>query len=124
MTRDFKKGGPTMRLDEMREYRNGYNLKMKDSDPFFKEFGSLDDSVYSEGHISKKNKELMGLAISVTTRCDECILYHMDQCLNEKASKEEIIEAIKIGVMAGGSITFPNARFAFQVLEESITTNA
>ena len=108
-----------MTIEEMRTYRNKYNHEMKESDRFFQEFGSLDDSVYSEGHISKKNKELMGLAISVTTRCNECILYHIDQCINEKAGKGEIIEAIKIGVMAGGSITFPNARFAIQVLEES-----
>lgn len=108
-----------MNLDEMRQDRSKYNAAMKESDPFFKEFGSLDDHVYAEGHISKKNKELMGLAISVTTRCNECILYHMDQCIEEQASKAEIIEAIKIGVMAGGSITYPNARFAFQVLEES-----
>lgn len=35
-----------------------------------------------------------------------------------KANKEEIIEAIKIGVIAGGSITYPNARFAFEILRE------
>ena len=108
-----------MTADHMRTERAKYNQIMKDSDPFFKEFGSLDDEVYAEGHISKKHKELMGLAISVTTRCNECILYHMDQCRAAQATKEEMIEAIKIGVMAGGSITYPNARFAFQIMEES-----
>ena len=33
-------------------------------------------------------------------------------------SKDEIIEAIKIGVIGGGSITYPNARFAIKILEE------
>lgn len=28
------------------------------------------------------------------------------------------MEAIKIGVIGGGSITYPNARFALKVLEE------
>lgn len=107
-----------MTAEQMRKDRARLNQIMKDSDPFFKEFGSLDDDVYAEGHISKKHKELMGLAISVTTRCNECILYHMDQCKEALATKEEIIEAIKIGVMAGGSITYPNARFAFQILVE------
>ncbi len=107
-----------MNSDVMRSYRNQYNGLMMESDPFFQEFGSLDDKVYAGGVISKKHKELMGLAISVTTRCNECILYHIDGCVKEAASNAEIIEAIKIGVIAGGSITYPNARFAFEMLKE------
>jgi len=42
-----------------------------------------------------------------------------DEVYAEGASRAEIIEAIEIGVMAGGSITYPNARFAFAVLEKS-----
>ena len=89
-----------------------------EADAFFREFGALDDTAYAEGAIGRKHKELMGLGISVATRCDECVLYHVDGCRREGASREEMVEAIKIGVIAGGSITFPNARFAFAALEE------
>ena len=99
-----------MNTREMKEYRVFYNKKLSETDEFFRVFGSLDDKTYSEGAISKKNKELMGLAISILSRCDECI--------NSGASKDEIIEAIKIGVIGGGSITYPNARFAIKILEE------
>lgn len=102
----------------MRERRAHLNEKMAGSDGFFAEFGALDDGVYAAGAIDKKHKELMGLAISIATRCDECILYHLDGCRRKAASRAEILEAIKIGVMAGGSITYPNARFAFALLEE------
>ena len=101
----------------MREHRAFYNDKMKQADAFFEEFGSLDNKAYEAGAIDKKHKELMGLGISVTTRCDECILCHLDGCNREGASRKEIVEAIKIGVIAGGSITLPNARFAFEALE-------
>ncbi len=37
----------------------------------------------------------------------------------EDSSRVKTIEAIKISVMAVGSITYPNARFAFAVLEKS-----
>ncbi|MBO8156832.1 MAG: carboxymuconolactone decarboxylase family protein [Bacillaceae bacterium] len=107
-----------MKSDEMSLYRKRYNDMMMESDEFFREFSEMDDGVYSEGAITKKNKELMGLAISVTTRCNECILYHLDGSIQEGANKAEIIEAIKIGVIAGGSITFPNARFAFEMMNE------
>jgi len=102
----------------MRERRTRLNEKMAEADGFFAEFGALDDKVYADGAIDKKHKELMGVAISIVTRCDECVLYHLDGCREEGASRVEIVEAIKIGVMAGGSITYPNARFAFTVLEE------
>ena len=107
-----------MERRELTKYRNEYNKIMSETDSFFKEFGLLDDKAYQDGAISKKNKELMGLAISVTTRCNECILYHINGCIDSKAAKEEIIDAIKIGVIAGGSITYPNARFAFEMLKE------
>lgn len=107
-----------MNLEEMKEYRKLYNKKLSETDEFFRVFGSIDDKTYSEGAISKKNKELMGLAISILSRCDECICYHIEGCVNSEASKAEIIEAIKIGVIGGGSITYPNARFAIKILEE------
>jgi AhpD family alkylhydroperoxidase len=107
-----------MKSSDMIDYRQKYNELLVDTDLFFKEFGSLDDNVYSDGAISKKNKELMGLAISVVSRCNECILYHINESHNVGANKDEIIEAIKIGVIGGGSITYPNVRFAFEMLRE------
>ena len=62
----------------------------------------MDTAIYSDVAISKKNKELMGIAISVTTHCDECISYHIGGCIDKKATKEEVLEAIKIGVIVGG----------------------
>lgn len=107
-----------LNLEKMRKRRADLNARMVEADDFFAEFGRLDDGVYAKGAIGKKHKELMGLAISVATRCDECVLYHLHGCRKEGSSRAEIVEAIKIGVMAGGSITYPNARFAFAVLRE------
>lgn len=107
-----------MNAEEMREHRSRYNERLAETDAFFQEFGSLDDRAYESGAISKKHKELMGFAISVSARCNECIVYHLDGCTREGAGRDEIVEALKIGVMAGGSVTYPNARFAFEVLEE------
>ena len=107
-----------MQSDEMIQFRNVYNSVMNESDDFFKNFGKLDDDAYCDGAIPKKSKELMGLAISVVTRCNECILYHLGGCVKAGANKKEIFEAIKIGVIGGGSITYPNARFAFKMMKE------
>lgn len=107
-----------MDIHEANSKRVKLNQLMKKNDEFFKKFGMLDDEVYSEGAIPKKYKELCGLSISVFSKCNECILYHIQGCIAAKANKQEIIEAVKIGVIGAGSVTYPNARYAFQVLEE------
>ena len=60
---------------------------------------------------------MMGLAISVTTRCAECVRYHLDGCRREGASREGIAEAVKTGVLARGSSPFPDPRSAFAALD-------
>lgn len=105
-------------MDNFNKERNQLNQTMAENDAFFKHFGELDDSVYKEGAIPKKYKELTGLSISVLSRCEECILYHLQGCISANANKQEIIEAIKMGVIGGGSITYPSARFAFRVMKE------
>ncbi len=107
-----------MDIEKFNRTRKMLNDSMMNNDDFFKLFGGLDDSVYLGGAIPKKYKELTGLSISVLKRCEECILYHLQGCLEQKASRQEIIEAIKIGVIGGGSITYPSARFAFKAMKE------
>lgn len=111
-------GAHPMTNAEMTAFRQTHNTLMTETDAFFQEFGALDDKAYAAGAISKKHKELMGLSISVATRCNECIHYHINGCLSAGASKDELVEAIKIGVVGGGSITYPNARFAFALMKE------
>lgn len=107
-----------MDIETANEKRVELNKLMQQHDEFFALFGNLDTCIYTEGVIPKKYKELTGLAISVLSRCDECMLFHIQGCLKESASKEEVIEAIKLGVIAGGSITYPSARLAFRLLQE------
>jgi AhpD family alkylhydroperoxidase len=101
-----------MSIKEQNKKRIALNTQLCETDEFFRTFGLLDDSVYADGAIPKKYKELTGLSISVLSRCDECILYHLQECIKQNATKTQIIEAIKMGVIGGGSITYPNARYA------------
>lgn len=107
-----------MDLKEFNDRRTRLNSRMTDEDSFFATFGALDDEVYAEGAIPKRDKELIGLAISVATRCDECMAYHLQGCQREGVKRAAVVEAIKLGVIAGGSLTYPTARAAFSVLEQ------
>ena len=63
-------------------------------------------------------KELMGLVGSMVLRCNDCIFYHLDRSVIEGASRRQIMEAINIALIIGGSIVIPHLRYAFEILDE------
>lgn len=106
-------------VSETRLYRTEMNEKilgagMKEFNRFF----AIDTAAYREGAIPVKMKELMGLVGSMTLRCNDCIFYHLDRCVTEGASRQEIMEAMNIALVIGGSIVIPHLRYAFDMLDE------
>src|SRR5437867_11926418 len=86
---------------------------------FFDVFDDLyDNKVWAGGAIPAKYKELSGVTLSVVVRCKECLRYHIEMCLKENVTKQEFIEAIRLGVMTGGSITIPTARYGYELPHE------
>jgi AhpD family alkylhydroperoxidase len=87
-----------------------------------KRFFALDDQSYrdtsGEGGLDKKSKELLGLCASLVLRCDDCIAYHVDQCVKAGASDRELWETFDIGLIVGGSIVIPHLRRAVEFLDE------
>jgi AhpD family alkylhydroperoxidase len=59
-------------------------------------------------HLDAKTRELISLAVAVTTRCDGCITVHVDAALKEGASREEIAEALSVAVAlnAGAALVY------------------
>lgn len=59
-------------------------------------------------HLDGKTRELIALAVAVTTRCDGCITTHVDAALKQGASREEIAEALGVAVAlnAGAALVY------------------
>ncbi|MEA5669013.1 carboxymuconolactone decarboxylase family protein [Stenotrophomonas sp. MH1] len=59
-------------------------------------------------HLDGKTRELIALAVAVTTRCDGCITTHVDAALKQGASGEEIAEALGVAVAlnAGAAMVY------------------
>jgi AhpD family alkylhydroperoxidase len=57
------------------------------------------------GKLEEKTRQLISLAVAVTTRCDGCIVVHSDAALKAGATKEEISEALGVAVaMNAGAV--------------------
>jgi AhpD family alkylhydroperoxidase len=50
------------------------------------------------GHLDAKTRELIALAVAITPRCDGCIAVHTAAAKKLGASKEEIAEALGVGI--------------------------
>ena len=60
-------------------------------------------NVEVEGALSKKTKELIAVALSVSRHCEHCVSYHVRRALDLGATKEELIEACWMVVLMDGS---------------------
>jgi AhpD family alkylhydroperoxidase len=104
---------------DTRLYRTEMNEKILGSGfKDFTRFFALDANAYQDGAIPVKEKELMGLVGSAVLRCNDCIFYHLDRCVTEGATRQELYEALNISLVIGGSIVIPHLRYAFEVLDE------
>jgi AhpD family alkylhydroperoxidase len=110
---------PESKVDEFQAERARLNdLVMGYADLSTKRFFSLDSQVYRAGALPAKTKELLGLVGSLVLRCDDCISYHVIRCHEEGVSDAEMVEALSIGLVVGGSITIPHLRRAYETWDE------
>lgn len=108
-------------VEQFKEERERLNrLVMKYAGLSIKRFHGLDAQVYRQGTLSRKTKELLGLVASLVLRCDDCIQYHLLRCRQGGMKSAELMEALAIGLVVGGSITIPHLRRAIEVWDELV----
>jgi AhpD family alkylhydroperoxidase len=108
----------TNRLDEFQSYRTQMNARISEIDHMgIKRFFNLDSAAYKDGALDGRVKELLGLVASMVLRCNDCIDYHIIQCVEAGWSDEEIVDAFNVALVVGGSIVIPHLRHAFESLD-------
>lgn len=106
------------RLDEFRQYRQQMNDRITEIDHLgIKRFFNLDGAAYRDGPLNGKTKELLGLVASTVLRCNDCIDYHLIQCVEAGWSDEELYDALNVALVVGGSIVIPHLRHAVETID-------
>jgi len=77
-------------------------------------FGQLHKQVFPDGALTTKVKELITLAICITSLCEGCIAVHVRSALRAGATRQEIAEAIGVAIYMGGG---PGVVFGCMALE-------
>ncbi len=70
-------------------------------------FWAYDKAALADGAIPKKYKELMAIAVALTTQCPYCIDIHRKAALDAGVTEQELAEAIHVAaaLRAGAAIT-------------------
>lgn len=70
-------------------------------------FQKFDAAALADGAIPKKYKELIALAVALTTQCPYCLEIHRKQALAAGATNEELAETVFVAaaLRAGAAVT-------------------
>jgi AhpD family alkylhydroperoxidase len=108
--------------DDMNEYfmTAGKTLKTlgKFNPKAMKGFQAFMENVKADGALSKKIKEIIGIAISVYIQCQFCTAWHVKRAMEAGANREEILEACQIAAMVGGGHSLTSTHYAIKAIDE------
>jgi AhpD family alkylhydroperoxidase len=70
-------------------------------------FVAYDKAAMADGAIPKKYKELMAIAVALTTQCAYCIEVHRQAALKAGVTEHELAEAVHVAaaLRAGAAVT-------------------
>jgi AhpD family alkylhydroperoxidase len=108
--------------DDMNEYLMTAGKTLKAIGQFnpkgMKGFQEFMQTIKADGALSKKVKELIGIAISVHIQCQFCIAWHVKRAMERGATREEILEACQVSAMVGAGHALMPTHFALKAFED------
>ena len=99
------------KLDGTRNQLRGLNKTIPDTT---RAFGALGKAVKEGGVLEFKTKEFIALGIAVATRCESCIVLHVETLIRAGATREEIGDVLAMTIQMGGG---PSMMYAAKALE-------
>ena len=81
-------------------------------------FGAMSKASMKAGVLSELDKELIALAIGVSSRCDACIGYHVKALIRLGVTREQLMETLAVCTYMGGGPALMYAAEAVRAYEE------
>ncbi len=94
------------------EYRSQLMNRLGDigkaSPDTMKGYGLIANAGEKSQALDAKTRELIAIAVAVTTRCDGCIAIHAKEALKHGATHQEIVDALGVAVSlnAGAALVY------------------
>jgi AhpD family alkylhydroperoxidase len=105
-------------LDAMSKRRRAAHAALlAENSGVYRAFLDMEQAAFVDGTLSKREKELVAVGISVVINCESCMQWHIEQAADAGAERREVLEAIEVGIEMGGGPATAYARFALEVLD-------
>lgn len=106
------------RLEAFHKLRREGNKSVREAGYLgIKRFFNLDTNAYKDAALPGKTKELPGLVASAVLRCNDCIDYHLEQCAHAGFTRDEMVDAMNVALIVGGSVVIPYLQHAMETLD-------
>lgn len=91
-------------VDTVKAFNRGVVSLMNESpiSDVMKSFHAMHAAATAPGALETSTKELMALAIAISTQCDGCIAWHVSNAVKTGATRDQVLETIGVAVMMGG----------------------
>jgi AhpD family alkylhydroperoxidase len=87
-------------------------------------FKAFSRSVFAEGALPRKTKQLIAVAVAHVTQCPYCIRGHTSAALHQGATAEEIMEAIWVAVEMRAGGAYAHSALALDTISRDKTEKA
>jgi AhpD family alkylhydroperoxidase len=81
-----------------------------------KAFRAFSQSVFAEGAITTKTKQLIAVAVAHVTQCPYCIRGHTSAALKQGATPEELMEAIWVAAEMRAGAAYAHSSLALDTI--------
>ena len=86
--------------------------------PVMAAYTAFRKGVYKDGALSLKHKRLIALACGLQSGCTRCVQGQTKDAISAGATKEEVLEAVSVAVVMGGTAVSAETWRVVEVLKE------
>jgi AhpD family alkylhydroperoxidase len=90
-------------------YKQGLGTFTQKMPHLARAYNEFTEICFQEGKLSKKEKQLIALGISIHAQDEYCMIYHLKGCIDQGCTEEEIFEAIGVSAAFGGGAVMSQA---------------
>lgn len=101
-----------------RDVAQGMDALRKEIPETMAGFNAMAKSALKGGTIDELHKELIALAIGVSSRCDACVGFHVKALIRLGVSREQLMETLGICTYMGGGPSLMYAAEAVRAYDE------
>src|SRR4030042_5397250 len=103
------------KIEEIKVIRKKAHQYYMERSEVYRKFLAVEEAAFKDGALSKREKELIAIGISIVSNCESCLEWHIREALEASANEAQIVEAIGVAIEMGIGPTTVTARFAAAV---------